>query len=396
MRIVALADAWLPHAGGSRVYYHHLYKELSNRGWRTTVITKHVPGAKEFDRGWDGAYKIIRRFQPAGSWKYHEVQKLLGPLAHAIAAVIRCRPAAVHACDIYPQGLIALILQSVTGLPYLTYAHGEEITQMDQQRLEPILRDAVYRNATTIIAASAFAVENLIRIGIARERIEKINPGVDHQRFSPGPPSIRIVERYGLGGRRVLLTVARLIPRKGHAAVLKALTQLLPRMPDLTYVIAGTGPEETHLRVLASELGIAHAVRFAGYVPDDILPDLYRSADVFIMPNSEITGDIEGFGMVFLESNACGKPVIAGRSGGTAESVIDGVNGFRIASDDIDGLSQRIECLMQDLDLRMRLGNLGLERARREFNWANSGERLHYICRASQLDACAPGKCARD
>ena len=378
--ILVLADAWLPHAGGSRVYYNNLYQQLADHGHAVTVLTTKVKRAAEFDRAWNGSYRIVRRFEPTGSWKYYQVSNVIGPLLQTLSAVLRLRPQMLHACDIYPQGVVALLLKTIMGIPYIAFSHGEEITQMDRHRGERMLRNAVYRHASAIVAASEYAVAQLIRIGIPRDRITKINPGVNCARFTPGAPSPAVMTMYGLEGRRVLLTVARLVPRKGHASVLKAVARILPDMPDLRYVIAGTGPEESNLRRLVSELGIESAVRFAGYVEDDLLPDLYRAADVFVMPNSENEGDVEGFGMVFLEANAASKPVIAGRSGGTAESVEEDVTGFRIVPDDVDGLASLIGQLIADVDLRTRMGHAGLIRARRQFDWGPAGERFRHLC----------------
>lgn len=381
MKILFLADSALPHAGGSRVYYHNLYKRLARlHGDRVTVVTKKVPRWREFDAvEAGGGFTVIRHFRPAGNWKYYQLHKLLLPLLHIAFLTAKIRPDLIHVGDLYPQGAIAWLLKTVFGVPYVAYCHGEEVTQIDQCRSERILRDAVYRRADAVIAASNFARQNLLRIGVAEEKIVKINPGVDMKQFAPGPAPAGLVQRFSLEGKFVILTVARLVRRKGHENMLKAVAQIAGACPDLRYLIVGTGPEEDNLRRLANQLGIADLVHFAGYVPSADLPDCYRACDVLAMPNFEEsgTGDVEGFGMVFLEANAVGKPVIAGRSGGTAEAVLDGVTGYLCDPHDVDALATLLRTLAADRELCRRLGAQGLARVREEFHWDSRAARLH-------------------
>lgn len=371
MNILFASDSYLPHAGGSRVYYHNIYRRLAGGlGQRVTVLTTEVPGCEAFDAAARSeSFQIVRRFGPLRSWKYYRIDQFLLPCYCTVRIFRQKRPDMLHVGDLYPQGAVAMTLKKVFGVPYAVYCHGEEITQMERHRSDRRLRDAIYGSADLVIAASQFACENLLRIGISPAKIRKVTPGVDCTRFSPARPPSGLVRRFSLEGKRVLLTVARLVPRKGHACVIEALARLAPRIPDLSYLVVGHGPEEQSLRRLAAERGVGHLVQFAGFVPDAELPDFYRACDVMVMPNSEDRGDIEGFGMVFLEANASGKPVVGGRSGGTAESVLDGKTGYLVHPDDSVELAAVLERILTDESLRTRLGQKGLERARQEFEW---------------------------
>jgi len=383
MRILLLTDYYLPHAGGARVYYHNLYRPLARElGNDVHILTKKVAGWREFDRAESGGLlRISRSFTPLPSYGYRELPKIAFPFVGALSEVIRRPPDILHFGDLYPPGVISLCLKELTGIPYVAYCHGEEITQTDLRRYQPRVRDAIYRNAAVVVAASAYARAQLQRIGIPDSRIRTITPGVDSERFRPRQPSANLVRRCGAAGRRVLLTVSRLVPRKGHRAVMQAVARLRAGMPDLLYVMVGMGPEEASLRKAAAELGIEDAVHFAGFVPESELPDYYNLCEVFVMPNSEetATGDVEGFGMVFLEANAAGKPVIGGRSGGTAESIPDGVTGFRVDPADIDELALRLRELLAGKDLRRKLGNQGLERCRTGFSWTSRAKMLQTV-----------------
>ncbi len=371
-RVLVLSDSFLPHAGGSREYYNNIYRGLAGASDSPVVIlTKKVPGWREFDEkvcsDW---FRIYRRFKPLASWKYLELPKGIFPLLQAAWHTILDWPSIIHAGDLYPPGLIAMIFKRVLGLPYAVYCHGEEITQTDRFRFQPLVRDQIYKNADAVIANSEFARQNLLRIGVASEKIHKITPGVDAVRFRPQAPSAEMVKRYGLEGKIVVLTVARLVARKGHQATLRAFASICHDIPDAQYLIVGTGPEEPRIRQLAQELNITERVTFAGYVPEDHLPGIYNLGDIMVMPNrQEEDGDVEGFGIVFLEANAAAKPVIGGRSGGAVEAIEHGVTGFLVNPEDVTELANVMRRLLLERKLREEIGAAGMNRVRTEFNW---------------------------
>src|SRR5205807_7400354 len=130
-------------------------------------------------------------------------------------------------------------------------------------------------------------------------------------------------------------------------------------LSGLRYLIAGAGPEEPVLRRLVDGLGLSHIVDFLGFVPDEDLPDLYRAADLIVMPSAFLPGRwdlIEGFGIAFAEASASGKPVIAGRSGGTEDAVQDGVTGRLVDPGDAAGVAQAIRTLLFDRRLAEQMG----------------------------------------
>jgi phosphatidylinositol alpha-1,6-mannosyltransferase len=371
-RVLLLSDSFLPHAGGSREYYNALYRNLVDLGdTQITVVTKKVKGWKRFDRTVSSKFFRIKRIaKPLASLKYYELPKGVISLLHTGWHILRESPEIIHAGDLYPPGLIALLVKKILGLPYVIYCHGEEITQTDRYRHQPRARNCIYRNADAVVANSDFARENLLRIGVENARIHKITPGVDAVRFSPARPNKELLERYGLTNKTVLLTVARLVPRKGHRLVLQAFAKIASEFPEAHYLIVGTGPEEHALRRIAEEMGLSRRVTFSGYVEQEQLPEIYRLCDVMVMPNrEEDNGDVEGFGMVFLEASATGKPVLGGRSGGAIEAVADARSGFLVNPDDAEELALRLRGLLLDPILRERLGSAGLQRARADFDW---------------------------
>jgi phosphatidylinositol alpha-1,6-mannosyltransferase len=235
-----------------------------------------------------------------------------------------------------------------------------------------------FERAHVIIVNSEHTLQEYRLFGGKNSRVLKIAPGVDARRFIPSIDCRNIIDKYDLGGKRVLLTVSRLVKRKGHDLVFKALPIIAEQIPQVTYLIVGSGSQEAHLRTLATELGVADRVVFSGYAPEGDLPSYYNACDVFVMPSRQIEGreGIEGFGIVYLEANACGKPVIGGNSGGVAEAVQDGVTGFLVDPLDHHAFASAVTKLLCDHDLARRLGMQGRERVEREFAWEKQASRL--------------------
>ena len=396
-RVLLLTDSFPPHAGGSREYYYNIYKELVALGdSEVTILTKKVPGWEEFDRTANSAkFRIIRRFKPLANLKLKELPMGIFPFLQALWQIARKKPEVIHAGDLYPQGLTALFAKKVFGIPYLAYCHGEEVTQMDRYRYQPRVRDLIYRSADAVVANSDFACGLLSRIGVAQEKIHKINPGVDAKRFKPTARSDELCRRFRLEGKTVILTVARLVPRKGHRAALGAFSRICEELSNAHYLIVGAGPEEDRLKQLVREKGLEDRVTFAGYVPSERLPEFYGICDLMLLANrEEADGDVEGFGIVFLEANAAGKPVLGGRTGGAVEAVQDGVTGMLVDPDNEMQLAAALRRLLSNAELRERLGRAGLQRARSEFDWRSKALALctvnHQILGTGNSVAGAP------
>lgn len=396
LNYLLMTDSFLPHSGGSRVYYANLYRSLLGQfPDSVTLLTKMVPGWREFDATASSSRFLIKRAgRPLPNWRYAQLPKALPPLLQGIGNVLSQHYDFLHCGDLFPQALNGVILRAVSGIPLLVFCHGDEISQIDKRRFQPKVRDFIYGHADVLIAANEFAKEGLLRIGIPAERIHKLTPGVDITRFSPQAPDAALVDRLRLKGKKVLLTVARLVPRKGHKVVLQALPKVLREVPDLHYVIAGDGPEKENLKKLADELNLSGAVTFAGDVPHERIVDFYNLCDVFVMVNRmEAGGDVESFGMVFTEANAVGKPVIGGNSGGAAEAIVEGKTGFLVQPDSADQVADRLLLLFKSDDLRKRMGEAGLSRVLAEFNWDSRARALRDVCidRVSRMRARTTG-----
>jgi phosphatidylinositol alpha-1,6-mannosyltransferase len=201
-------------------------------------------------------------------------------------------------------------------------------------------------------------------------KINIVNPGIASD--APLVPSSDLTELsavYNLGEKIVLLSLGRLVRRKGVDMTIKALERLPePLINNLKYFVAGAGPEEEFLRQLVPAK-LKDNIIFLGKLEEEEKWLWLKRCDIFIMPARDILGDLEGFGIVYLEANLSGKPVIAGDSGGVRDAVVDGYNGILVNPENIDNIKEVIIQLVSDAGLREKMGEQGRERARRDFNW---------------------------
>jgi len=382
MNIALLTDSFLPHAGGSRVYYFNMFKRLSEQhGDHVSILTKKVPGWEVFDASVKtDTLRIERHAYPLPNWKYHQAPKVMPDLFRTLRMLRARHVSLLHAGDLFPQGVVCMWLKRMLKVPYIVYAHGEEITQTDNSRYAYRIRDQIYRNADIVIAANEFARQNLIRIGIKDTSIQKLTPGVDSERFAPQPPREDLMRDLQLSGKTVILSVGRLVPHKGHSVILSALARLSGSTINYHYLIVGEGPNKASLMSLVADLQLSDKVTFVGKIPESDLADFYRLSDLFVLANREVKGEMEGFGMVFLEANAAGKPVLGGRTGGTGEAIVENSTGILVNPEDVDGVAQSLELLLSNVELRGRLGKAGRHRAVADFSWSERARLLHEIC----------------
>lgn len=207
------------------------------------------------------------------------------------------------------------------------------------QKPSPLVRWAV-EQADWVTSVSRYTRRRFLQwAGVAPEKV-KVIPGAVDEKLSPGPKPKRLIERHGLDGKEVLLTLSRLSAGeqyKGQDRIIQIMPQLLQKHPNLVYVIAGDGDDRPRLETLAHEKGLDGYVRFIGKVPESELPDLYRMADLFVMPSTQ-----EGFGIVFLEARACGIPVVGGNQDGSLDALREGKSGQAVDPHDSASLTRAI------------------------------------------------------
>jgi glycosyltransferase involved in cell wall biosynthesis len=253
------------------------------------------------------------------------------------------------------------------------------------------------RHADRVLANSDFTRDTLISlIGVPPGRISVIYPTIDIDRMWPGQPHEDLLDSLGLDKTQpLILSVGRLVRRKGFDQVIKSLPYLKQQGLDAHYALIGIGEDWDYLKELAGELGVSDRVHLLGHVKADDLPRWYSACALFAMPNRDIQGDTEGFGLVYLEAGACEKPVLAGTAGGTGSAVVDGVTGLRVDGENLEAVQQALALLLSDTGLAEQMGRSARERARANFAHERRVGELRALVEADHAPPRVTGKTAR-
>ena len=365
--LLLITELFLPTKGGTAVWFDEVYRRLGNKNIH--ILTASVPGSEEHDR--EHPNNVIRVDLQRVRWlKPESLLMYIRLLLHAFKICFSHKIQVIHAGRVLPEGLVAIIAGKIFSIKTVIYAHGEEITTWRQAAKFKAMSFA-YRKADKVIANSEFTRDELLKLGVMAERICLVHPGVDIDTFRSGLETIKQRELIKLQAEQnLILSVGRLSRRKGFDQVIKSLPSLIDKGFDVHYAIVGLGEDLSYLKSLAESCGVTDRVHLLGHVEAADLPHWYNACDIFAMPNREINGDTEGFGLVFLEAAACGKTVLAGLSGGTGSAVIDGVSGLRIDGSVLASVESGLAKLLGDESVRTKLEQQGMLRARSEFSWA--------------------------
>jgi len=381
MNSLLITDTFLPRIGGRENYYHHLFSRFDTG--QVVIVTPDRTGEYErFDREY--ALPIIRVGELSRTWFLRGRRGRAKWLCTLAGICWRHQIDVVHCGLVLPDGLSGWLLWKTLGKPYIVYTHGKEILENQHHpRVAERMRIAL-SSASRVVFNSSYTAEKLKEFGVSPEKLVRISPGVDAKQLVARMDSDRVEELrrvHGLSDRPVILTVARLIERKGCDKVIESLPLILSRFPQTVYLIVGDGPDRPRLEKLRHSLGLENSVIFTGFVPQDDLAVYYKMATLFVMVSRQSPGshDVEGFGIVYLEANACGLPVVAGRTGGVPDAVLDGRTGYLVDPLNGEAIAAAIIRLLESPQLREQLGSLGRERAVREFSWGQLSHRLQQL-----------------
>jgi phosphatidylinositol alpha-1,6-mannosyltransferase len=315
---------------------------LKKRGWFISSLFHHL-----------SAYRLLRDII-----KQHQVNRII-------------------VGNVLPLGTIVQMYAKRYDIPYVVITHGLDILAPQQSNRKKKLLQRILGDAKAVVANSHFTRDEIVKLGIDHKKISIVHPcpatstvGVDYELIEA------LRQQYKLVDTRILLSVGRLVERKGFDQVLLALPDIIKRQPNTRYVIVGDGPDRARLEKLCLQKNLGNHVIWIGSTDDATVSAWYQLSDILVMPSRQIGPDVEGFGIVYLEANLHGKPVVAGRSGGIPDAVVHGVTGLLINPTDTTELTQAIVSLLQDAGLAHRLGIQGMNRVLTEFNWADATKKI--------------------
>ncbi len=362
--LVLITQDFPPEIGGIHSYCHELGKRFARTCSSFTVIAPHIEGDEAFDRTL--SYSVIR---------VRASNMLLG------ATLIPRLPLLLQELEtdviLHAQWntLIASAVARRVGYEgrIVCAAHGRELLLTPSsgplRRLVNFYRKLMLKEPDLFVPVSSYTANLLRSMNVEDHKIRVIPNGTDPERFCPksGGSALNL---YGIPENAwVMLTTARLVKRKGVDVVIRALAELKSTYKDLYYLVVGTGEELENLKAMAVDFKVDDRVIFTGEVPYKELLHYYASADAFVMVPKTLTPDVEGFGIVYLEANACGLPVIGSSSGGVPDAIVHGETGLIVAENNADALKKAIITLYEDKEKAQLMGRKGRERVVHSYNW---------------------------
>jgi phosphatidyl-myo-inositol dimannoside synthase len=338
------------------------------------VLAPAMPRYAEVDRRLP--FEVHRwLYSPTWPKAARQIMMIWGTFCWTLWLCLTRRVTVIECSQALPFGLAALLCRALFGARIVVWALGSDFVRPARSLPGRLALRAVFARADRIVTISRYSKERLRDLPFAIPELDSktviLHPPADLGRFSQAVDSARCRARHGLAGKRVLLTVARVVERKGIDTMIRALPLILREIPNAIYVVAGLGPQRAAYEQLAESLDVAHAVRFAGYVSDQSLVEYYAAADIVLLLSHswKERGEIEGYGIVLREAGACGRAVIGSDDGGIPDVVEDGLNGLLVPPGNPARAAEAVLSLLWDDLLRQEMGAAGRERAFEPTAW---------------------------
>ena len=376
-RFLALSELFFPQKGGHITWFHEICKRLNE----VILITRTEDSYPKFESK-DGL-TIYRVFLQRVKWCIPE--SLFMYLNMFLNGLLKGKRADyIISARVIPEGFVGNLISFFRKKPTITIVHGEEINRLKSIKGKSVLNSSVVyfkkkiiwttlKKTDLIICNSNFSKNLLLNGALDQSKIKVVHPGTDPERFYPADKDMSLVKSFGLFNKFVLLTTGRLTPRKGQDMVIMALPEIKKTIPNVAYLVVGNGEYLETLKALTVKFGVEDSVIFCNSVSDEMLPKMYNFCDLFLMPNRTLdTNDAEGFGIVFLEANSCGKPVIGGNSGGVPDAIVNGVTGVIISADLPENISKAVVDLYLSPEKMKWMGAAGRARVLDCFSWEYS------------------------
>jgi phosphatidylinositol alpha-1,6-mannosyltransferase len=373
-KILCVTNDFGPRAGGIETFIIGLIERLPKGS--VIVYTSAQDKSEPYDQQWLDGYgvEVIR-----------DKARILLPtpgVAYCVSALIKDRgikTAFFGAAA--PLGLLAPVLRRAGVMKIIALTHGHEVWWSKVWPFTWAMK-SIARNVDHLTYLGEFtrqAISQTINSS-AQSAMVKIAPGIDTDHFAPTDSS-ELTSELGLTDKKVIVSVGRLVHRKGQDVLIEAMPHLLKEIPDAHLVLIGEGPYRGYLETRVKNLGIDSKVTFIGRITYVDLPRYICLGEVFVMPSrSRLAGlEVEGLGIVYLEASACGLPVIAGNSGGAPDAVVQGVTGLVVNGKDQHAVAMSIATLLNDQEKAREMGRKGREWVIDQWRWEIWSEKFREL-----------------
>lgn len=368
-KTLLISEIFPPIHGGSGRWFWELYSRLPREEY--FIVAGKSAETEAFDNTHDLTIQRINLSSPSWGIKSKTGLAFYWKTFWQLKKIIKKNNISqIHCGRCLPEGVMGWLLHLFTGIPFICYVHGEDVETASTSRELSWLVKKVLNKANHLICNSKNTANILLTSWSAPEdRLVVLNPGCDTTKFIPAEYNQSIRDSLGWGDKKVILTVGRLQKRKGHDKMIEALPRIKETHPDILYAIVGSGDELNALKKQVSDLSLENNVIFHSEINDQEMIQCYQQCDVFILPNRTVGNDIEGFGMVLVEAQACGKPVIAGDSGGTAETMKIGETGIIIDCTSPNLIANKLTTLLSAPQKCITMGDKGRTHTTNHLDW---------------------------
>ncbi len=368
-RVLVVTNDFPPRVGGIQSFVFEAVRGLDPA--QLVVYTSSHPGAADFDAALP--FPVVRD---------RSTVVLPTPrVCRAVVALLRSqRATAVWFGAAAPLGLLAPALRRAGARRIVATTHGHEAGWAQLPVARSLLR-RIARDVDVLTYLGAYTHGKLVRALNGTGHLERLAPGVDVDRFRPGIDATAVRARYGLGTAPTVVCVSRLVPRKGQDALLDAWPAIRAQVPAARLLLVGGGSYRRSLERTVVAADVAGSVTFTGAISDEELPAHLAAGNVFAMPcRTRRAGlDVEGLGMVYLEASACGLPVVAGRSGGAPDAILDGRTGIVVDGRSIPEITAAVAGLLVDPVRSAAMGEAGRAWVEQSWQWPAVSARLNAL-----------------
>lgn len=379
MKTLLLTENFPPISGGSGRWFWELYSRLPQDD--LLIVADNAENAYDFDKTHN--LNIVRMPLKSTEWGFKSIKglKFYVKTVLSLRKLIKQHHIThIHTGRVIHEGVTAWLLKLITGVKYLCYVHGEDVETAATSGEHNLMVKATCKKAELIICNSHNSAEIVKRLGYANDsKIHVLHPGVDANKFVPQQADIPFKTEMGWKNKKVIITVGRLQQRKGQDVMIEAMPAIIKEHPDALYAIIGRGECKEQLQSLIEKYHLQKHVQLLDEISDEQMIKCYQQCDLFILPNRTIGNDIEGFGMVLVEAQACAKPVIAGDSGGTKETMLLGESGYVIDCTSSALIADKINQHLGNPELLSKMGLVGRAHVEKELDWVAHVEKAKKI-----------------
>lgn len=362
-----------PRAGGIESFILGLLGELE--GSQIVIYTSSQKGDAAFDK---------HLFEKYGVIVYRDRAKILLPTPRVNRDIARVMKKYSSEIIWYgaaaPLGWMSGFLKKSGAKRQIALTHGHEVWWSKIWPFSWAMK-RITRNLDVITYLGDFTRQAMKPILSSKVQAVQIAPGIAIDHFTPGMKSTELIDFLNLENKKVIVSVGRLVHRKGQDKLIEAMPRILEQEPETVLLIVGEGPYKDHLTRLTKKLKIEDCVRFVGRLQYDDLPRYLRLGDIFAMPSrSRFFGlEVEGLGIVYLEASSVGIPVLGGASGGAPDAVIHGETGLVVDGRDVEAIAASAISMLSNPQLLQKMGKRGREWAVEKWSWELWGERFKVL-----------------